>query len=52
MAKKQINKMGEVKIELNRLMVEFVITNNNSLLPIIKDLEAKLDYFNYGIKPK
>lgn len=52
MAKKQINKMDEVKIELNRLMVEFVITNNNSLLPIIKDLEAKLDYFNYGIKPK
>jgi len=51
MAKKQIDKMQEVKIELNRLMVEFAITNNNSLLPIIKDLQAKLDYFNYGIKP-
>jgi hypothetical protein len=52
MAKKTINRMDEVKINLDKLLVEYVCTKNESLLPLIKDLEAKLDYFNYGIKQK
>jgi hypothetical protein len=52
MAKKQTNRMDEVKIKLNKLFVDYVITKDESLLPLIKDLEAKLDYFNYGIKQK
>jgi hypothetical protein len=50
MAKKQVNKMDEIKIELDKLIVQFSITNDESLLPIIKELQAKIDYFNYGIK--
>jgi len=50
MPKKQVNKMDEIKIELDKLIVQFSITNDESLLPIIKELQAKIDYFNYGIK--
>jgi hypothetical protein len=52
MAKTQINKMDEIRLELNKLMVQYVITNDESLMPTINDLQAKLDYFNYGIKQK
>ena len=52
MAKKQVNKMDEIKIELDKLLVQFSITNDESLIPIINELQAKIDYFNYGIKEK
>jgi hypothetical protein len=42
--------MEEAKIELNKLLVQLSITNDKSLLPKINELQAKLDYFNYGIK--
>lgn len=50
MAKLNVDKMEQVRIELNKLMVQYVITNDKSLLATINELQAKLDYFNYGIK--
>ena len=50
MAKSNVDKMEQVRIELNRLMVQYVITKDKSLLATIDELQAKLDYFNYGIK--
>jgi hypothetical protein len=50
MAKVQPNKMEEVRLELNKLIVQYVITKDESLTALINDLQAKLDYFYYGIK--
>ena len=37
MAKVQPNKMEEVRLELNRLMVQYVITKDESLTALIND---------------
>jgi hypothetical protein len=50
MAKAQVNKMEQVRLELNKLMIQYVITKDESLTALINELQAKLDYFNYGIK--
>lgn len=52
MAKVQSNKMDDARIKLNKLMVQYVITKDETLLPSIKKLEDELNYFNYGIKPR
>ena len=44
------NNMENIKIELNKLLIQWVITKDDSLLSKIKELENELDYFNYGIK--
>jgi len=48
----KLHTMDLVKIELDKLLVQYVITKNENLLSKIRELEAKLDYFNYGIKQK
>jgi hypothetical protein len=52
MAKSKVNKIEEAQILLDKLLVEYVITKNEMLTTQIKELEAKIDYFNYGIKPR
>ena len=49
MAKKQINHTESIKLELDKLMVRYAITNNKELLPKIKELSGQLDYLYYGV---
>jgi hypothetical protein len=44
------HKMDLAKIELDKLLVQYVVSKDETLLAKISELKAKLDYFNYGIK--
>ena len=50
MAKKLENKIDKSRIELNKTLVEYSVTNNELLLERISYLRKILDYFDYGIK--